>query len=737
MKTNKTLAQKLCLLDLVSLLSYTAALLAALCFLVLLPGCSLGEKVDREPVQTLECTRPASLSGLYPAGGMSLLAFDNDKMGYSALCGSGDTFWFADASLFLDAGGALYAVGDAEELIGVGTGRTTLYNVGESITACDLTANGIAGEMYDCCVLPEAGLLVGGMYENGAFRLYVIDPAQLTFEPVASAVPVPSPLTVDETLLQAYWGALNGLPVAESLQEARQQADVLEQRYGVRILLSSQCREAAELSSYPITLSDTMDTEAELNGVRAVLAAMDRSFALYPEGFQLPVAKRAGERYNLRRTYCGTARKEKPMGNVTADRAWDVHPVTEADMEAYLDIYLNSYPAYKTLDEECRAHYRSKHLTELREDTQTRTMGLFEGGTLIATMKLILFSMNFFGVMQPACGVMALEVHPLHKKKGAALYMIRYAERYARENGALLTMLLPFNIGFYRRMGYGFGGKLYEYHLPTGALPRLDGEVRAHLRLLQPEEFDQAMDCQRRFAARNHGMVEKFDEELRGARGDIQVRRMGYYDGGRLLGYAAYRFESASACNYTQNRLSVEELVYESGTVLQALLGGLRMQEDLAQTVILRTGEEDFHHLLDDPQDVSGNYIDYGFLQTNVSAVGTMFKLTDGADFVRRTGYRNFPAGTLTAAFRYRDEMADREEELRIGFADGRWAVAEGTADVTVICRQGDLAALLMGSCGLAALLRLGAASADDAEKARQLAQLLYCSQKPWLNADY
>ena len=466
MKTNKTLAQKLCLLDLVSLLSYTAALLAALCFLVLLPGCSLGEKVDREPVQTLECTRPASLSGLYPAGGsvvliswadyesgrttvqlvdaeadtvkrevtldgvwdtkrqalahgfalcdretnrwkllddvltetgsfdaenvdgffsydgesyyflrdgvlhcqnvaggeaqpvtalsqlrfaeltaydavsgrmaalfrlspygsvcgtavfdpetgaisllqeqryqvmlapaggMSLLAFDNDKMGYSALCGSGDTFWFADASLFLDAGGALYAVGDAEELIGVGTGRTTLYNVGESITACDLTANGIAGEMYDCCVLPEAGLLVGGMYENGAFRLYVIDPAQLTFEPVASTVSVPSPLTVNETLLQAYWGALNGLPVVESLQEARQQADVLEQRYGVRILLSSQCREAAALSSYPITLSDTMDTEAELNGVRAVLAAMDRSFALYPEGFLAQFRNRAGE----------------------------------------------------------------------------------------------------------------------------------------------------------------------------------------------------------------------------------------------------------------------------------------------------------------------------------------------------------------------------------------------------------------------------------------------------------
>lgn len=265
------------------------------------------------------------------------------------------------------------------------------------------------------------------------------------------------------------------------------------------------------------------------------------------------------------------------MERKTDRRNWAIRPLTEADVEPYLDIYLNSYPAYKTLDEECRAHYREKHLTELREDTQTRTMGLFEGGVLIATMKLILFSMNIFGVMQPACGLMALEVHPLHKRKGAALEMVRYFEDYARRSGALLTLLLPFRIGFYRQMGYGFAGKLYEYHLPTAALPHPDAAALAHLRLMQPEDFDAALACHRRFAARNHGMVEKFDEEIRGARGDIQVRRLGWYDGGVLRGYAAYRFESASDSNYTQNRLSVEELVYEDGAILRGLLGGLNM----------------------------------------------------------------------------------------------------------------------------------------------------------------
>lgn len=423
-----------------------------------------------------------------------------------------------------------------------------------------------------------------------------------------------------------------------------------------------------------------------------------------------------------------------------AERNWSIRPLTEEDLEPYLDIYLNAYPAHKDLDQACRDHYREKHRTELREDTQTKTVGLFEEETLIATMKLILFSMNFFGRMQPACGLMALEVHPLHKKKGAALFMVRYFEDYARENGALLTLLLPFRIDFYRRMGYGFAGKLHEYHLPTAALPGIDRAILPNLRLLQPEDFDAAMACQRRFAARYHGMVEKFDEEIRGLREDIQVRRVGYYGPeGQLRGYAAYRFQSASETNYTQNCLSVEELVYEDGAVLRALLMALRMQEDLAQTVILRTGEEDFHHLLEDPQDVSRNYIDFGFLQTNVAAVGTMFKLVDGETFVEKTDYRLFPAGEITAAFRCRDEMTGADIRLRVTIANGHWCAAKSDTpvDVTVTCRQGDLASLLMGSAELPALLRLGAARADDEGKARELGYLLHCEQKPWLNSDY
>ena len=44
------------------------------------------------------------------------------------------------------------------------------------------------------------------------------------------------------------------------------------------------------------------------------------------------------------------------MERKTDRRNWAIRPLTEADMEPYLDIYLNSDPASKSLAEERGAH---------------------------------------------------------------------------------------------------------------------------------------------------------------------------------------------------------------------------------------------------------------------------------------------------------------------------------------------------------------------------------------------
>ena len=83
----------------------------------------------------------------------------------------------------------------------------------------------------------------------------------------------------------------------------------------------------------------------------------------------------------------------------------------------------------------------------------------------------------------------------------------------------------------------------------------------------------------------------------------------------------------------------------------------IRDRADLAQTVVIRTGEEDFYHILEDAQDITGNYVDFGFLQTNISAVGTMYKIPDVERFVAATAHRRFPADELTLTFVCEDEL--------------------------------------------------------------------------------
>ena len=446
--------------------------------------------------------------------------------------------------------------------------------------------------------------------------------------------------------------------------------------------------------------------------------------------------------------------------NVNRNRT--IRPLALSDVEGYLEVYLNAYPAYKELDDECREKYRKKATLEISENKEVIHMGMFEGDKVIAIMKVVHFSLNLFGKMQSALGLMALGVHPLYKKQGVALAMIREFEKIAIEEGVTVTMLLPFNIPFYRRMGYGFGGRLSEYHISTTGLPAAKPAEMEHMRFLSLEDLPAVLECHRAFVRANHGMVDKFEEEIRGMQTDSQVFRIGYEEGGRLRGYLAWRYREASDVNYTQVCMSVEEMVYENGKILKAMLGFIRNQADLCQTVILRSGEPDFIHLLEDPQDISKNYIDFGFLQTNVTAVGTMFKIVNPKKFIADTRYRKFPTarenpegkcnkeGKLTVEFCYEKELEHTEEKVFITFEKGAWEIAKhaernehderdehGRADVTVSLRQGTFASVLMGSGDISAMIRLGGAEISDLAKLPELETLLAYPQSPWCNSDY
>ena len=230
----------------------------------------------------------------YGADSPELLWFNNETMGYDVLYASEGRYYRADAALLhadeadiLPVSGSAYLLGVAQD--------TTLYRLESGISACLLQAEQLGGALRNAVWLPEQ-VLVGCVYGGGAFHLTAIDPAQLTFTQVSDGIAVDDPMAVDTALTEVYWNSLNGQPLPATLQEARDYADQLEERYGVTILLSAQGQEACEaVWDAVVTTTDQWPLEDEPYAIARTLEALDRALALYPEGFFRQMRNTMGE----------------------------------------------------------------------------------------------------------------------------------------------------------------------------------------------------------------------------------------------------------------------------------------------------------------------------------------------------------------------------------------------------------------------------------------------------------
>ena len=230
----------------------------------------------------------------YGADSPELLWFNNETMGYDVLYASEGRYYRADAALLhadeadiLPVSGSAYLLGVAQD--------TTLYRLESGISACLLQEEQLGGALRNAVWLPEQ-VLVGCIYGGGTFHLTAIDPAQLTFTQVSDGIAVDDPMAVDTALTEVYWNSLNGQPLPATLQEARDYADQLEERYGVTILLSAQGQEACEaVWDAVVTTTDQWPLEDEPYAIARTLEALDRALALYPEGFFRQMRNTMGE----------------------------------------------------------------------------------------------------------------------------------------------------------------------------------------------------------------------------------------------------------------------------------------------------------------------------------------------------------------------------------------------------------------------------------------------------------
>lgn len=298
---------------------------------------------------------------------------------------------------------------------------------------------------------------------------------------------------------------------------------------------------------------------------------------------------------------------------------------------------------------------------------------------VVARYRHLELSLFFEGALLPMAGVGGVAVAMEHRGQGIAQWMLEQALQDFREQQLPISMLYPFQHGFYRSLGWAWVGKPYQYRVATRSLPAYP--ERSHI--TRYEEWQEApLKALYEQAAQQHnGWLQRtfWWEKLLQPKGGREI--FSYIEAGKLLGYVALEFKQLEP---TQPHLAVvvQEWVAMTAAAYRGIVGFLASLRDQVSTVVWNTSSEDpFPYLLkeqrQDPSLVAPAF-EFG-LTHRLGAIGGgfMWRLVDIKQAIALRPIRETPPFALS--FQVLDPILGKEH-FTIEFRDRQMALTQERA---------------------------------------------------------
>lgn len=152
-----------------------------------------------------------------------------------------------------------------------------LWQLGDEVKECNLSACGIAGSVEQAAYIPEAELIIANAYDDGTdtYSTVLIDISAANFKDERGAKTAERDLLFNKSIIkeEVKWEC------PEELKNAQARAQQLEEKYGVRILIGESCREFFQSTALETFVCNSPDD------IENALENMEKAFKLYPENF--------------------------------------------------------------------------------------------------------------------------------------------------------------------------------------------------------------------------------------------------------------------------------------------------------------------------------------------------------------------------------------------------------------------------------------------------------------------
>ncbi len=155
---------------------------------------------------------------------------------------------------------------------------------------CDMTFIAGGDDVYyygSFAYMDEEQLISFSIADTEGLKIGIIDTRLLETDKTMNAVVNDPPVLIDSSISEKYTAALTIPDVPEYLSEQRKRADALEEKYGIKIYISSQCK-GMVISDKDYLCTDEFflgDASSEKSFIDSVLDDMETVLKKYPEGF--------------------------------------------------------------------------------------------------------------------------------------------------------------------------------------------------------------------------------------------------------------------------------------------------------------------------------------------------------------------------------------------------------------------------------------------------------------------
>lgn len=416
----------------------------------------------------------------------------------------------------------------------------------------------------------------------------------------------------------------------------------------------------------------------------------------------------------------------------------NIRLIPDDQLDEFVRIHADAYPGVTTNSEEDIKRV-TEHLLEQNKDPRCAMWGCYSGETLIGGVRLHDYIMTLHGVQFLCGGGGNLAVGLLNKKEHIAKEMMLFFFRKYRDQGAPMAALWPFRPDFYRQMGAGYGNQIHEYRIKPQHLPHTGN--RHNCRNLDKSDSVTITDCYNRIASVTNGMMQdtliRREINMKQSKG---ARYVGYETDGTLQGFITFSFKKTEAESFIDNDLVVRELFYENKDALSALMAFLHTQADQINRIVIRTHEEDFHHLPFDPRDSSRRLIPPVYHQTGVTGVGIMYRVLDVKALFEKVADHNFNGQTVTVRLGVSDSfLPENGGVVTVQVTNGRLQLVtdDVNPDVEVGMDIADFSSLIIGAVRFRSLYTYSRASISDASLVATIDKLFATDHTPACTTDF